>query len=429
MKKIVLFVGLMGMALASIASVDSASTPRFLTSRWGVGFSGYVNPHLWADTRQIVGGRDGQLILWPAKPLLDDNGEDINTNGNLNMLGITSRFGLQFSTPDVLNANVQGYLEADFSGSTDIANNIFRLRHAYIQMDWEKSSIMFGQYWHPLVVHEIMPSVAPLNTGAPFHPYTRQMQIRYAYQVDAFRIFAAAVTQRDNMSDGPDGQSAVYMRNAILPNLHLQMQYRKGNLFTGIAGDMKALKPRLSFTANDTTLLKAEAKIYSFTATAFAKYDFSHLDIKFQAVWAQNQSDNLMLGGYAEIFSPRENKYTYTNSNTLSTWLNISKTKGKWCPGIFLGYAKNLGFSDELSTGTHTIFGRGIVPNPIDGESIDYLWRVQPRLVFKANERLEMYTDVEYTSAAYGVQDLKGIIESSSSIGNTRFMFGVVYLF
>ena len=426
MKKIVLFIGLMGLALVNIASTDSTS--RYLTSRWGVDFSGYVNPHLWADTRQIVGGRDGQLILWPAKPLLDDNGEDINANANFNMLGITSRFGLQFSTPDVLNANVQGYLEADFSGSVNIANNNFRLRHAYIQMEWEKSSIMFGQYWHPLVVHEIMPNVAPLNTGAPFHPYTRQMQIRYAYQVDAFRIFAAALTQRDNVSDGPEGSSAVYMRNAVIPNLHLQMQYKKGNLFAGIAGDMKTLKPRLSLTTIDTTLLKTDTKISSFTATAFAKYDFSQWDIKFQALWAQNQSDNLMLGGYAEIFSPKENKYTYTNSNTLSTWLNISKTKGKWCPGIFFGYAKNLGFSDELSTTSH-IFGSGIVPNQTDGESIDYLWRVQPRLVFKANERLEMYTDVEYTSAAYGVQDLKGIIESSSSVGNTRFMFGVVYLF
>lgn len=423
MKKIVLFAGLLGMALMSIASTDST---RFLSSRWGVQFSGYVNPHLWVDTRQIVGGRDGQLILWPAKPSYDENGEDINANANLNMLGITSRFGLQFSTPDVLNAKVHGQLEADFSGSIDMANNSFRLRHAFIQMDWEKSSVLFGQTWHPLVVPEIMPSVAPLNTGAPFHPYTRQMQIRYAYQANEFKIFAAALTQRDNTSDGPIGASATYMRNAVIPNLHLQMQYKKGNLFAGIAGDMKVLKPRLSFSVGDSTF-KTDTKIYSYTGTVFAKYDFSQWDIKFQALWAQNQSDNLMLGGYAETFIAERNEYEYTNSSTFSTWINISRTKGKWRPGIFLGYAKNLGFSDEIKAGS-TIYGRGIVPD-LENESVDYLWRVQPRLVYKASERLEIYTDVEYTAAAFGKADSKGVIKSSSSVGNTRFMLGMVFLF
>ena len=422
MKRVALLIGLLHIAFAGKASTDfNDSTSRFMSSDWGVKISGYVNPHLWVDTRQTVGGRDGQLLLYPRQPLLDAEGKDINDNSSFNMLGITSRFGLSFSTPSVLNADVNGYLEADFSGSVDIANNSFRLRHAYIQMAWTGSSLLFGQHWHPLVVPEMMPNVAPLNTGAPFHPYTRQMQMRYTVQWNTVQVFAAATTQRDNVSDGPDGLSAKYMSNAMIPNLHIQMQYKEGNFFAGIAGDMKTLKPRLSTNFGDTLLLKTNTKLYSYTAAAFAKYNFSQWDIKFQTLWAQNQSDNLMIGGYAEIPDRLKREYRYVNSNVFSSWTNISKTKGKWRPGIFFGYAKNLGFTEEITPDAEK-YGRGL-------ENIDYLWRIQPRLVYHASERLNIYTDVEHTVAAYGDPNAKGIIKSSSSIGNTRFMFGAVFLF
>lgn len=422
MKKIILLAMLT--TLSVLVFAETTPEEKAMSSRWGLKISGYVNPHLWLDTRQTEGGRDGQLILWPSKPNFDADGKDINASPSFNMLGITSRFGLAFSTPDVLSANVSGYLEADFSGSVNLANNSFRLRHAYINFDWEKTYLLFGQFWHPLVVHEIMPSVAPLNTGAPFHPYARHMQIRYGVKFSNFNVFVAAITQRDNTSDGPDGMSAEYMKNAVIPNMHLQVQYQNGSLFAGLAGDMKILQPRL-FTSIDTLpTKKTNTKLYSFTASAFAKYNFTNWDIKFQALWAQNQSDNLMLGGYAEIPVYDKNEYRYVNSNTASAWLNISKTTGKWRPGLFLGYAKNLGFQEELSNG-YTPYGRGVK----NGQEVDYLWRVQPRLSYKATDRLDIYSDIEYTAAGFGDVDSRGIVKTTDPVGNTRFMLGIIFLF
>lgn len=47
------------------------------------------------------------------------------------------------------------------------------------------------------------------------------------------------------------------MRNAIMPNIHLQVQYKKGNNLFGVAGDYKIIQPE---TVTDS-LIQTNEKI------------------------------------------------------------------------------------------------------------------------------------------------------------------------
>ena len=48
----------------------------------GVKLTGLVRNDLYIDTRQVVGARDGELVLWPADILKDASGADLNAKSS-----------------------------------------------------------------------------------------------------------------------------------------------------------------------------------------------------------------------------------------------------------------------------------------------------------------------------------------------------------
>ena len=40
--------------------------------------SGYIQNDMFLDTRRIVAGRDGSFLLYPARPIIDPEGNDVN---------------------------------------------------------------------------------------------------------------------------------------------------------------------------------------------------------------------------------------------------------------------------------------------------------------------------------------------------------------
>ena len=178
-------------------------------------FSGFVDPQLFMDSRQVVGGRESQMLLYPAPRKLDSKGNDENAVPNLNMLAITTRLGMEINAPEKVGRYaVSGYVEGDFTGSTEAGINMLRLRHAYVQFcrgEFREERLLLGQYWHPLVVPEIMPGTRPLNMGLPFHPYSRYVQARYERGGRHIRWATTAAFQLDNSSLGPEGRSTEYL--------------------------------------------------------------------------------------------------------------------------------------------------------------------------------------------------------------------------
>ena len=133
-----------------------------------VQFYGFIRNDIFMDTRQMIGAGEVLVPLYPKDRLLD------------------------------VNAKTSGILEGEFFGATEGGINEFRLRHAYVMLDWEKTQLGIGQYWHPFVVLEALPNVANYGTGAPVYALNRNPQVRLTHKVtDKFKVIAALHSQRD----------------------------------------------------------------------------------------------------------------------------------------------------------------------------------------------------------------------------------------
>ena len=100
------------------------------------------------------------------------------------------------------------------------------------------------------------------------------------------------------------------------------------------------------------------------------------------------------------------------------TWLNIVYGK-KWKPGIFVGYAKNLGTSDELVS--EKLYGTGTNLDKLVTAGAELTYNV-PHWKF----------GVEYTlsSAWYGKLDKSdGKIIDTHSVSNNRIVAVAMFMF
>ena len=367
--------------------------------RW----KGFVNPHYYADSRSVVGGREDMMLFYPKPIVRDSLGRDINDGWQANMLAITARLGLTINGPEMLGANTLAYIEGDFTGATNATINNLRLRHAYFRMYWDKHELTAGQYWYAMVVHEIMPMTNPLNMGAPFHCYARQPQIRYSYfPTGNWEVMAVAQWQLDNMSqgllNGVATSSTLFARHSLLPELNAQLRYSQRNLFIGVAANLKSIQPMVNTTGTASPQQLHQSLSYSL----FGSYRFNGLTIKAQTLLNNSLYEGCSLGGYLML-----DDGTLQDWHFNTVWLDIERTRGHWRPGIFLGYAQNLDYGN--TNFTHC-FGRG--------HDLAYLWRIQPRLTYTTQKGLSFVGEAEYTQAGY-----------PEPVGNLRLSLSAVYAF
>ena len=409
-------------ALAVAAAAQDAPQSDASEPKWTYKMSGFIDPQFYMDTREVVSAREEQMLFYPAPKKLDNEGNDINAQPSNNALAITARIGMKISAPDALNAKISGYLEGDFTGATDGGINMLRLRHAYLNMRWQKSNLLLGQYWHPMVAHEVMPGTRPLNMGIPFHPYSRYVQARYTQYFGGLELSGIAAFQLDNKATGPEGGSTKYLRNSCVPELNAQLCYRTENMLLGAMVNYVLLQPRTSITTNDGAF-KTDTKIGSTAVSVFGKVNVSELSIRFQGIYGDNLFEQGLMGGYIESSLQTDNKYKYSNLGTTTIWADLGRTKGVCRPGLFVGYGRNNNFGDDVDANA-TVFGRGF--------DIEYVWRVQPRVGFYPTDYLNFFGEVEYTNAAYGkrVDDgEKYHYESDYNVGNYRFIVAAVFNF
>jgi len=365
-------------------------------------FHGFVNPHYYADSRSVVGGREDMMLFYPKPVVLDSLGRDINDGWQADMLAITARLGLRVNGPEMLGAKSFAYVEGDFTGATNATINNLRLRHAYFNLDWGHHKILAGQYWYAMVIHEIMPMTNPLNMGAPFHCYARQPQVRYEYHLDGFEAVAVAQWQLDNMSqgllDGKPASSTQFARHTLVPELNAQLRYRGRNYFLGAAVNCKTIQP----VVNTQGTAAPESIHTSFSWSIFGKADLGPVTLKAQRLLNNSLYEGCSLGGYLMLTDG-----TFRDWHFNTVWLDIERNKGHWRPGIFLGYAENL---DYGNTDYAYCFGRG--------HEMEYLWRIQPRLTYTTLKGLSFVGEAEYTRAGY-----------DEPVGNLRLSLSAVYAF
>ena len=416
--------------------------------KFGIEFSGYVKTDISFDSRQTEDVREGHFLLYPKNELFDFDGNDINATPKFNILSIQTRLAGTISGPDFLGAKTSGLIEGSFFGNINSDINGFRLRHAMVQLIWDRTEIMVGQYWHPMFVTSCFPGTISFNTGAPFQPFARNPQIQITKKLWNINVIGTLAEQVDFVSTGPDGGSPKYLINSALPELNLRLEYKSDDLLFGIGGNYKSLLPRMYVETFDTLhvqgiKIKTNERIAGKSFFAYLKINSKQLTYKFYGILGQLMYSMTNLGGYAEkefimedflpeppagFLNSKLTNITYTPINTFSAWTDMNSNGKVWQFGFFGGFTKNLGANDSIST-AGKVYARGA--------NIKYVYRISPRAIY-TNGKFKVAPEIEYTVAAYATTDEetgltnineKGVVTDSKEIGNFRFLLGVYYLF
>ncbi len=403
--------------LLLITTIRSNSQGFLSSKNIKVDFSGFVRNDFIFDSRKNVCACDHLLEFYPYKPVYDENGEDTYAQPNAHFLNTFSRFGTRFSGLELGKATVTGYIEVDFTGYS--STNGIRLRHAYTSFVWPKTTLLFGRAWHPTFIEKVYPSVLNENTGLPFQVFNRSPQLRVTHHLTENLDFIAGVVYQFNYAnDGPDGKTYRYQREAVIPNLHAQLQFFNKNWVAGAAVDWKSIQPRIS-TMGTTGTFIARQKLNTWAALAYLKFSKNKFEFKAKSMYGQNVSESLLPSGYA-VASLNESTgaETYTPLNHIYNWVNI--TYGQtWKVGFFAGYLKNLGTSEQPV-------------GPFYGQAtdIDMVYKISPQLIYTYKNFMFGW-EMSWTTAAYGDIDYTnfGKIKNAENVTNFRNMISVAYNF
>lgn len=367
--------------------------------------SGYIGYETYFDTYKSVSTRDGEIYLYPLDDDLDLDGNDINKNLQFQMLSVQSRTRLTVGNAKAFGANIKGVIEGDFLGTADAYVRMIRLRHAFIQMDWNKTQLLIGQTWHPMFDTEAFPYVFSFGAGLPFHPFNRAPQLRFTYYpIPELSLRGVLLSQGYHKSVGP----TLSQKNSGLPEVQFQIKYKKEIFLAGITAGYLTLKPRTETDAGYIT----DETIGSFSLQAFSRITLKPLTIKLEGVYGQNLTHLIMIGGYGAAEDPNfVDDYSYTNINTITFWTELHTNFNKLNGGLFAGYSTNLN-----ANGDYYPIGYSRSENAITGENISSIYRVSPRVTLTSG-KLTFILEYMLTGATYGALD----------IANAKFAFTDTY--
>ena len=380
-------------------------------------FYGQIRTDLFYNSRANEETVDGLFYMYPKDEVLDPNGKDLNATANGNFYTLYTRLGVDVTGPKLGKAKTSAKVEVDFRGS-GTSYSLFRIRHAYFNLDWGKSALMVGQYWHPLF-GDVSPQILNLSVGAPFQPFSRAPQIRYRYTTPNWMLTGAAVWQSQYLSQGPEGKSQNYIKNGCVPEIYVGVDYKSGGFMVGAGIEMLSMKPRTQAKGQNDKIYKVDERITTLSYEAHAKYTNQDWFIGAKTVLGANLTQASGLGGFGiKSYDQTTGEQEYTPIKVSSSWLNVVYGR-KWKPGIFLGYAKNLGTSDELVSST--LYGTGT--------NLDKVVTAGAELTYNIKS-WKFGLEYTYTSASYGSLDkLDGKIINTHSIGNNRIVAVAMFAF
>lgn len=376
-------------------------------------FYGRVRGDLFYNSRANGEIVDGLFHLYPKDHNYDADGNDLNAQSNSSFYVIYSRIGIDMTGPNIGKIKTSAKIESDFRGSGS-SFALLRIRHAYINLAWQKSNLLVGQTWHPFF-GEIFPQVLNLNTGAPYNAFSRNPQLRYRFNHNNWQLTGAAVWQLQYKSNGPDGKSTSYQKNSCLPEFYAGIDYKKDEFQGGVGAAVLTLKPRTQNTV-DGNVYKIDESIVSKSFEAHVRYKTPEWLIAAKSTLGENMTHTSMLGGYGVTkIDGRTGEQEYTPFRHSMTWLNVVHGT-KWKQGLFVGYLKNLGTREDIikKYGTGLEVGQEITVDLQLSYNLPH-WKF----------------GVEYSpsTAWFGTADKRGKINDTHSVTNHRMVFAMLYFF
>ncbi len=365
---------------------------------------GFVGFDAIMDTHESVTSRQNHVYLFP-KNTSTDSKRSFDFGAGI------SRIGVNLQGLDAFGAKTSAKVEGDFlgygNGNTDF---VVRLRHAFIKLNWEKSSLLVGKTWHPFFIPENFPGMVNFVVGAPIHPLSRAPQVRYSYNAASkLSLSFIALSQADFANKG----GAQQVEQADFPEMNLQVKYGSAkDLFLAATFGVKNQKPLT--TSSTTTSMQANLSL---------KYTTSAITFKAEGVYGGSMTNMVMIGGVAR----KANNGTAIDGEYLpiyvnSFWTDIHTNGKKVEFGVFAGVTNNLGTKDEsmiLDTETgYTL-----------GSNISKIIAYSPRVVFKSG-KMTIGLELLHTIASYGTEyTSKSKPTNTSDFSNDRLTLGVRYNF
>lgn len=380
-------------------------------------FYGQVRTDLYYNSRANQETVDGLFYMYPKDRNRDPDGNDLNSTPNGNFYTLYSRLGVDVAGPQLGNAKTSAKVEMDFRG-TSTSYSVVRLRHAYFNLDWGKSALLLGQTWHPLF-GDVSPQILNLSVGAPFQPFSRAPQIRYRYTNRSFQFTGAAVWQSQYLSQGPVGKSQEYIKKGCIPEVYIGANYKGGGWLAGAGIEMLSLKPRTEATGENGKSYKVNERITTLSYEAHVKYTDKNWFVGAKSVLGSNLTQASGLGGFGiKSVDERTGKQKYTPIRFSSSWLNVVYGQ-KWKPGVFVGYAKNLGTSDALVS--EKLYGTGT--------NLDQLMTAGAELTYNV-PHWKFGLEYMLSSAWYGsLKQSNGKITDTHAVCNNRIVAVAMFMF
>jgi len=390
-------------------------------------YYGFIRNDFYLNTYQGMSATNDYSYLYPNYIGKDADGNDINKQTSANLLSIITRAGVIIKGPEVLNAKMTGNIEADFSGKPEMY--LFRLRKAFVQFDWEKTQLITGQTWHPFGGGNNIPIVTSLGLGSPFRPLNRSAQLKINHRFGSIETSLSAVYQHQYTSYGPLGQTSLYKRNAVLPEIVGGISCTINSWIFGCNMDFNSIQPRETTSGTNGNIYKTNEILYSYSYMVFGILQKNKFWFYCQGYYGQNMAHMNMNSGYGvKNFNPEKGKEEYTNYNSITSVMNITYGT-KWRPGIFIGYSKNLGTTDPLyqfsTSGKVEAKSWGLSPE------IQSLFRVSPSFSYTANN-LNLQFEYEVTGADKGTGSFKfsdGLYDESHKSVNNGVKLVMIYNF
>jgi len=441
MKKLLSFV----LILLSITAF-SQEKKNVKTKQFSVDIYGFVRSEFYYDSYKGLNAAMDNFYLIPLYKGKDANDHPINQQGIANYTAMATRFGMKISGPEILGAKSSANFETDFAGIVTEYPEVLRLRKAFVKLDWEKSSLLIGQTWHPLWSGgtAFFPRVGGLNTGSPFNPFSRSPQIDFDYRMGKISLSITALYENHYCSKGfypvPNTNSKnLAKRNAVIPEMVLGLNYTAKSVTVGIAGQFNSVKPiDVTSPINDTTTTIDESKKKfitnelnnSFVGMAFIGYKKDKLYILAKGLVGQNMVNLTMFGGYGvKDYDTTTGEMTYTNYNNYSALFNIVYGK-KVQVGFFAGISGNMGTSDPLykfDDGEPRIAGMLTSFKTF----VKTTYRVSPQITYNV-KNMSFTAQYEMTTADYGSGNFNfadGLHDDKVSATNNRLFLMVMYHF
>lgn len=412
-KKYLLLAALVGMSAGAMAQKKGFSYK----------FYGQVRADLFYNTRTNSETVDGLFYMYPLDKLPDADGNDLNDQGNGNLYALYSRVGVDVAGPMLGKARTSAKVEVDFRGS-GTSYSLFRLRHAYFNLDWGTSALLVGQTWHPLY-GDVAPEILNLNMGAPFQPFSRAPQVRYRFTRKHFQLTASTIWQSQYLSVGPasdkageasTSKSQNFIKNSCVPEFYVGMDYRRPELIAGAGVHVSSIRPRTKSVVGSDTY-KVDERVTGVSAEAHLKFTHERFLLSAKSVLGTNLTQTSTVGGYGiTSVDPRTGEQTYTPLRTSATWLNVAYGK-TWRPALFFGYLKNLGASTEVSDVLGT------------GTNLDQLLNATAELTYNRGN-WKLGAEYSLCNAWYGDEfSAKAKALSSHTVMNHRVVMTAIYQF